>query len=49
MEEKQIRLTITTIEFYTAEFLRELATAIEDNSELRTYETSIGCAEISWS
>ena len=49
MEEKQVTLTITTDEGFTAGFLRDLADAIEESeTPLRTYETYHGCAEISW-
>ncbi len=48
MEEKQVTLKITTDLYYTAEFLRELATAIEDGGKLTEYETYRGMAEIEW-
>ncbi|MBP5457279.1 MAG: hypothetical protein J6Y37_12335 [Paludibacteraceae bacterium] len=45
----QVKLTITTDLWFTAEFLRELATAIEDEStDLESYETANGNAEIEW-
>lgn len=47
--EEQVILHITTDPYYTAEFLRELATAIEDEgTDLTTYEVGHGCAEIEW-
>lgn len=48
MEDNIVRLTITTDEGFTADFLRELANAIEEGENPRTYETFHGCAEISW-
>lgn len=50
-EPRQVSLTITCDEGYTAEFLRELATVIEDregddSSPDFEYETFHGCAEI---
>lgn len=50
-ESRQVSLTITCDEGYTAEFLRELATVIEgrdddDSSPDFEYETFHGCAEI---
>lgn len=48
-ETPQVKITITTDLWYSAEFLRELATAIEDEStDLTHFETSIGDAEIEW-
>ena len=45
----QVTITITTDYLYTAEFLRDLACAIEDEmTDLDTYETGQGCAEITW-
>ena len=48
MEEKQVTLKITTDLYYTAEFLRELAKAIEGGGKLTEYETYRGMAEIEW-
>lgn len=48
-EPRQIKLTITCDEGYTADFLRELATVIEDRDEDDfdfEYETFRGCAEM---
>lgn len=50
-EPRQIKLTIICDEGYTAEFLRELATVIEDRDDDDAspdfeYETFHGCAEI---
>lgn len=50
-EPRQVNLTITCDEGYTADFLRELATVIEerdndDSSPDFEYETFHGCAEI---
>lgn len=48
-EPKQVRLTISTDLYYTADFLRELAVAIEDSGSDRTeFETDYGVAEIEW-
>jgi len=48
-EQPQVVLRITTDLWFTAEFLRELATAIEDEStDLTHFETSTGDAEIEW-
>lgn len=48
-ETPQVVLRITTDLWFTAEFLRELATAIEDEStDLTHYETAQGDAEIEW-
>lgn len=45
----QVVIKVTTDLYYTAEFLRELATAIEDEStDLTHYETANGDAEIEW-
>ena len=49
MEEKQVRLVITTDINYTADFLRELANEIENRSDyLDEMETAHGMAEIDW-
>ena len=49
MEEEQVILRIQTDLYYTADFLRELAAAIEDEgTDLNTYEVANGCAEIEW-
>lgn len=50
-EPRQVSLTITCDEGYTADFLRELATVIEDRNDDDSspdfeYETFHGCAEI---
>lgn len=49
-EPAQVFLRIQTDQFCTADFLRSLANAIEENDEeeLTTFETSIGCAEIDY-
>lgn len=45
----QVRLSISTDLYYTADFLRELANAIEDEGdELTEFETYRGIAEIDW-
>lgn len=45
----QVKLTISTDLYYTAEFLRDLANAIEDNgTDVESYETANGNAEIEW-
>lgn len=45
----QVELKITTDLYYTAEFLRELATAIEDEGvDLTEMETANGMAEVVW-
>ena len=53
MKEKQVILRIQTDLYYTADFLRELAAAIEDEgTDLNMYEVvngcANGCAEIEW-
>ena len=50
LEDEQVKLNITTDKGFTAEFLRELASAIESTKEdkIKTYETFRGCAEIEW-
>lgn len=48
MEENQVRLVITTDNGYTADFLRELANAIENGEDPEEYETAHGMAEIDW-
>lgn len=50
MEEKQVKLTITTDLYRTADFLRSLANELEACGEetFDEYETSIGMAEIEW-
>ena len=46
---KQVHLEISTDIGYTADFLRELATAIEESEdEVGDYETFRGVATISW-
>lgn len=45
----QVKLTITTDLYFTADFLRELATVIEDEGVDATfYETGNGMAEVEW-
>ena len=44
----QVRLHISTDIGYTADFLRELANAIEESDPFRDYETFRGVATISW-
>ena len=47
--DNQVKLTISTDLYFTAEFLRELATAIEDGGvDCTSYETANGVAEIEW-
>ena len=48
--ERQVRLTITTDEGWTADFLRQLANQIEMFGEARfdEFETYRGMAEIEW-
>ena len=47
--DSQVRLTISTDLYYTADFLRELATIIEDEGVNCTFhETAHGIAEIEW-
>lgn len=46
---RQVHLEISTDIGYTADFLRELANAIEESEdEIGDYETYRGIAEISW-
>lgn len=45
---EQVRLHISTDIGYTADFLRELANAIEESDPFRDYETFRGFASISW-
>ena len=47
-ETPQVRVTITTDLYRTADFLRELANAIEEDDEVNFYEVSYGIAEIEW-
>lgn len=45
----QVVIKVTTDLYYTAEFLRELATAIEDEgTDLTEMETANGMAEVEW-
>lgn len=45
----QVELKITTDLYYTAEFLRELANAIEDEGvDITEMETANGMAEVEW-
>ena len=45
----QVQLTISTDYGFTADFLRELANAIENSEdEMDDYETYRGVAEITW-
>ena len=44
----QVRLEISTDLGFTADFLRELANAIEEGDEFRDFETFRGVARISW-
>ena len=49
MAQKQVRLTITTDLYYTADFLRELANEIENRGDyLNEYEGANGMATITW-
>ncbi len=49
MDEKQVRLVVTTDRYYTADFLRELANEIENmGDDLNEMETAHGMAEIDW-
>lgn len=48
MDDKQVKLTITTDFGFTADFLRELANQIEEQDYPTNYETFRGCAEIDW-
>ena len=48
-EPPQVKLTITTDLYQTADFLRELANAIEnEGTDITEIETSVGMAEIDW-
>ena len=47
-EPAQVFLRIQTDQFCTADFLRDLANAIENGDQPTTFETSIGCAEIDY-
>ena len=44
----QVHLDISTDIGFTADFLRELANAIENNEPLENYETLRGVAKITW-
>ena len=44
----KVRLEISTDLGFTADFLRELANAIEEGDEFRDFETFRGVARISW-
>lgn len=47
--EKQVKLTISTDVYWTAEFLRELANEIENRGDyLDEYESEHGVAQIEW-
>ena len=47
--DNQVKLTISTDLYFTAEFLRELATIIEDEGvDCTFHETANGVAEIEW-
>ena len=47
--ENQVKLTISTDLYFTADFLRELAAIIEDEGvDCTTCETAHGIAEIEW-
>lgn len=48
--EKQVKLTIVTDRYFTADFLRQLACEIENSeeNEFDTFETKNGYAEIDW-
>lgn len=45
-ETEQVRISIVCDRSFTADFLRQLANAIEENSVSETFETAHGCAEI---
>lgn len=44
----QVQLTISTDLGYTADFLRQLANAIENGDTFEDYETFRGVARITW-
>lgn len=48
--EEQVKLTIVTDRYFTADFLRQLANEIEigGEGEFDEFETANGCAEIDW-
>lgn len=45
-ETEQVRISIICDRCFTADFLRQLANAIEEDSVSETFETAHGCAEI---
>ncbi len=45
-ETEQVRISIVCDRCFTADFLRQLANAIEEDSVSETFETAHGCAEI---
>lgn len=45
-EMEQVRISLTCDRDFTANFLRQLANAVEDGSVNETFETAHGCAEI---
>lgn len=49
MEDNQVKVRVVTDPYYTADFLRELAVAIEDEgTDLTSYESEHGYAELEW-
>ena len=50
MEPKQVKLSISTDLYHTADFLRQLANEIENYGEetFDDFENAIGVAEIDW-
>ena len=45
-ETEQVRISIVCDRHFTADFLRQLANAVEEDSVNETFETAHGCAEI---